>query len=136
MRILMSIKRNPLNLVLMIGVAGFYFLNNVYFKHVAKGLLRQFLICYFNDLICPLFFFAYANTLLITVHRELTKLWQLFVVSLCAGLVWEYFAPYIKENSVSDLWDIVCYQTGTCVYWGLLRCSNRIRERGKDNAAA
>lgn len=117
MKILFSIKKRPLNLVLLVGAAGLYLLNNLYLKHVTGGLLYEFMNGYFNDLICPLFFLSYSNILLISVSREMSKLWQLALFSLAAGLVWEFFAPVIKKGSITDLKDLVCYQLGTIVYW-------------------
>ena len=136
MRISISIRKNLLNIFLVFVVAGLYLLNNVYFKYVTKGILCQFMNGYFNDLICPLFFSAYSNILLGSVHKKLSKLWQLAIISLCTGLIWEYFAPSVNAGAVSDPWDIVCYELGTVLYWSLLKCINEIKERRKINDAA
>ena len=81
----------------------------------------MFFIGYFNDLICPLFFFSYANMLLITVGKEIARLWVICLVSLCTSCVWEFVAPLMKPSSTTDPLDIFCYITGGVVYWAILR---------------
>ena len=87
-----------------------------------NGNVRLFFICYFNDLICPLFFFSYANMLLNTVDKEINRIWAICLVSLCTSCVWEFVAPFIKPSSITDPLDIVCYMTGGIMYWAILRC--------------
>lgn len=70
-KIVESIRKRPVNLMLLILVVFAYWINNLFLKEHSGGLLRVFFIGYFNDLICPLFFFSYANMLLITVGKEL-----------------------------------------------------------------
>jgi len=123
MKLILSLKRCPLNLILILCAALLYLLNNLYFKRAADGILQGFMLGYFNDCICPLVFLAYSNILLITVNKMVSRLWILSTITFAAGLVWEFFAPILKANSVTDMRDIVCYQLGTVVYWGLLQLS-------------
>ena len=116
-KIIGSIKKKPINLVLMIIVLFLYFLNNTYLKVHTVGFVQKFLICHFNDLICPLFFVAYSNLLLISVNRELKKLKWIMIFGFCSGLIWEFVAPLIKPSSVTDILDLLFYTLGTFLYW-------------------
>ena len=116
-----SIRKRPINLILILSVISAYFFNNLFLKEHSSGLLRLFFVCYFNDLICPLFFFAYANLLLITVNREITRLWMTCLIGICTSCVWEFIAPIMKPSSKTDPVDIICYVFGGVVYWAILR---------------
>lgn len=116
-----SIRQKPVNLVLILVVLGLYFLNNLVLKVHTRGRLQYFMICHFNDLICPLFFFGYCNLLLITADKEIKKLHWIMLAGLCSGLVWEFFAPVLKPSTVTDWMDIVCYLLGTFLYWCILK---------------
>ena len=116
-KIVESIRKRPVNLMLLILVVFAYWINNLFLKEHSGGLF----IGYFNDLICPLFFFSYANMLLITVGKEIARLWVICLVSLCTSCVWEFVAPLMKPSSTTDPLDIFCYITGGVVYWAILR---------------
>ena len=120
-KIVESIRKRPVNLMLLILVVFAYWIKNLFLKEHSGGLLRVFFIGYFNDLICPLFFFSYANMLLITVDKEIARLWVICLVSLCTSCVWEFVAPLMKPSSTTDPLDIFCYITGGVVYWAILR---------------
>lgn len=120
-KIIRSIKQKPINLILIIIVLFLYFLNNTYLKSYTKGIVQKFLICHFNDLICPLFFISYSNLLLISVNRELKKLKWIIVFGFCSGLIWEYVAPLIKPSSVTDMVDLLFYTLGTFLYWCIVK---------------
>ena len=119
-KIVESAKKRPINLVLIGLVICAYWLNNSFLKVHSEGIVQMFLICYFNDLICPLFFFSYANLLLLTVKKEIRKLWVVISISICTSFVWEFVAPFIKPSSTTDPLDILCYVTGGIVYWAIL----------------
>lgn len=115
-----SIKKCPLNLFLIILVSGMYLLNHFVLKKSLWGIAWLFCVCYLNDLMCPLLFFAYANLLLLTVGKELKGCAKILAASFCAGMVWEFLAPVVKPSAVTDFWDLVCYMTGGLLYWALL----------------
>lgn len=121
-KLIKSIQKRPINIILVVIVLVAYFVNNKFLKIYTNGNVRLFFICYFNDLICPLFFFSYANMLLNTVDKEINRLWVICLVSLCTSCVWEFVAPLIKPSSTTDPFDIVCYIIGGIVYWAILRC--------------
>lgn len=115
-----SIRSCPLNPFLMILVSGMYFLNHFVLKKSLRGMARLFCVCYLNDLMCPLLFFAYVNLLLLMVGKELNGCFKILAVSFYVGLVWEFLAPVVKPSSVTDFWDLACYMTGGLLYWALL----------------
>lgn len=120
-KILISVKSNPINLILMVIVFVLYFFNNIILKKYTNGLIQYFFICYFNDLICPLLFFSYSNMLLISVNKELKSLKWIMLMGLCSGLIWELFAPIIKSSSVTDIVDLIAYLFGTFLYWCIIK---------------
>lgn len=124
-KIVLSIKRKPVNLWLITIVSCLYFLNEFYLKEHTSGLIQSFFVCYFNDLICPLAFIAYSNLILITANREIHKFGWLLLFGLCAGMVWEFVAPLIKASSVTDIMDLACYVSGTLLYWCIMRVFRR-----------
>lgn len=124
-----SVQKRPINILLMIFVSGLYLANNLIIKPNSGGILHMFFCCYFNDLICPLFFFAYTNMLLLTIDKELTNFWAICGMGVIVSVAWEYCAPYLKSSSVSDPVDIVCYMAGSVMYWGLLKLFIYIQKR-------
>ena len=120
-KIIDSIKKRPLNIVLMIVVSVLYILNNKMIKPLTTGSIHIFFVSYFNDLLCPLWFLGYVNLLMITVNKEVTRPKALFLICMSGGLVWEFFAPLIKKGSVTDPMDLLCYVFGTIAYWIILR---------------
>lgn len=120
-KIVRSIKKRPFNLISMVTVSILYVLNNKVVKPNTTGLSHVFFVSFFNDLICPLWFLAYVNLLMITNDKEILELKKLLLICLGAGLVWEFVAPFLKKGSVTDPWDLVCYAIGTIVYWIILK---------------
>ena len=120
-KLLKSIKYRPLNAILIVSVLFLYFLNNSVLKNITTGIVYEYCVCYLNDLICPLFFLAYSNLLLITVRKELTSLRSILLVSIPAGLIWEFVAPLMKSSSVTDPIDLICYLLGSLIYWWILK---------------
>lgn len=127
-----SIRKRPINLILIIFVISAYLFNNLFVKEHSSGLLRLFFVGYFNDLICPLFFFSYANMLLITVNKEISLLWVTCLISLCTSCVWEFVAPLMKPSSTTDPLDIVCYVIGGIMYWTILHYIKNRDERTRE----
>ena len=130
-----SIKKRPINLILIVVVICLYFFNNIYVKDHTAGMVNEFFICYFNDLICPLFFISYSNLLLLTVGREIKRLKWILIFGFVSALIWEFLAPVLKDGSVTDLIDIVCYMTGTVIYWLILRLFISRKDCMNDKAA-
>ena len=116
-----SIHKRPFNIISMVIVSILYVLNNTVFKTNTTGQFKIFMVSYFNDLICPFWFLSYVNLLLITKGKEIIHLWKLLTICLMSGFVWEFAAPLIKKESVTDPYDLVCYAIGTFTYWIILK---------------
>ena len=116
-RTIQSLKSNLLDLIILVTVSLLYQFNNHYIKANTAGIPHEFFVCYFNDLMAPMFMLSYSNILLHTVNRKITKL--LYVIAFCLfiGAVWEFFAPFIKKGAVWDPFDILCYLIGGLFYW-------------------
>ena len=112
-----SLKEMPINIILIIIVLALYILNNTYLKHATSGIVQYVLICHFNDLMCPLFLMSYANLLLITVGRKVVSLKSIMFIVIPAGLIWEFFAPFIKPSTTTCLYDLLCYVIGGVLYY-------------------
>ena len=84
-----SIAENPTDLILLFVTAALYLLNNLILKQNTRGVLREFLICYFNDVMAPIALLAYSNILLGTTGKRLCSIRHILLFCLCAGFVWD-----------------------------------------------
>lgn len=123
-----SIAKAPMDLILICIIALLYTLNNIVLKQHTTGIIREFLVCYFNDLMAPMFLIAYSNIVLGTKEKRLYRIRHILPFCLCAGIVWEFFAPIIKNGSVTDPFDIIAYLIGGSMYWVL----EKVRTRKND----
>ena len=112
-----SIKRKPLNLLLILVVICMYFLNNFYFKYRTEGIVKYFLVCYLNDLIAPILLISYANILLISINYEINKIQWIIFLGFGAGLLWEFVAPFYRTSATTDFIDLCFYVLGSIIYW-------------------
>ena len=123
-----SITKEPMDIIVICVIAILYLLNNKLLKHNTTGALRMFLVCYFNDFMAPIFLLAYSNILLGTKNMRLGKIKHILPFCLCMGCIWEFFAPIIKNGSVTDPYDIIAYLLGGGMYWVI----EKIRTRKDD----
>lgn len=108
-------------MVLIVLVIILYIFNNGVLKQISCGGIHYFFVCYFNDFLCPLFFVAYCNLLLLLVEKELLKLKWILLLCLSTSLIWEYFAPLLKPTATADMLDILFYLLGGFLYWLILK---------------
>lgn len=116
-----SIRKKPINFILIAMVLVLYILNNSFLKSVKNSVMHYFFVCYFNDLICPLLLLGYSNILLLTVGHELRKIQHILLFCSATSFVWEFIAPIFKRSSVTDYGDILCYLCGGIIYWWIMR---------------
>ena len=76
--------------------------------------------CFFNDLICQLFFLPYVQIFLIWAEREIKSYIGFLTVGMTAGLIWEFFAPLINAKAVTDIYDLICYLIGVHIYYAIV----------------
>lgn len=127
-RLIQSIKANLLDTVILIAVSVLYLLNNKYIKAATVGIAHEFFVCFFNDLMAPMFMLAYSNILLGTVNRRIERPVQIFLFCLIVGFVWEFVAPLMKAGAVWDPLDILCYLIGGGIYGVLQKGKAIIRD--------
>lgn len=114
----MSKKAN----LIIIGITVVMYAANQFIKtKIPVEAIRWFMSCYFNDTIGGMTFMAYCNIVFSFYNRKMTKLWQILLLLLCAGLFWEYVTPIFRKNTVSDIWDVVAYMIGGFLYWLIAR---------------
>ncbi len=116
-----SLKEVPLNGYVIAATAVLYCFNRFFLKSHTSGWINYLLRCHFNDFLCGALFTAYSNVFLQTRKVMLNKLPHILAYCFCAGLVWEFVAPFIRKYSTPDWIDILCYMLGGFVYWLLLR---------------
>ena len=124
--IIYSIKKRPINIWLIIIVVCLYGLNNHYLKSITTGDIQYFMICYFNDLICPILLLSYTNILLISIDQEMKRAQTILLFGFCAGIAWELISPLIKSSTTTDLMDIFIYTGGSLFYWCMYTLAEKI----------
>ena len=107
-------KANPLCMMITIVL---YLMNQMVFKKCFTGTVGYFCNCFFNDLICQLFFLPYVQTFLIWAKREIKSYIGFLAFGMTAGLIWEFFAPLINAKAVTDIYDLICYLIGVHIYY-------------------
>lgn len=109
------------NLIFIIVTIALYIINQVIKTRIPIEPIRWYLSCYFNDTIGGITFIAYCNIVFGLYKRKMTKLWQIELLLLVAGIFWEYITPLFRASTTTDIWDIVAYMTGGFLYWILVR---------------
>ena len=107
-------KANPLCMMITIIL---YLMNQLVFKECFTGLVGYFCNCFYNDLICQLFFLPYVQIFLIWAEREIKGYIGFLTVGMTAGIIWEFFAPLINAKAVTDMYDLICYLVGVHIYY-------------------
>ena len=133
-KIIKSLKEVSINGYVIVVTAVLYCANRFYFKAHTSGWLNYLLRCHFNDFLCGALFTAYSNVFLNTRKVMLSKLPHILAFCFCAGLVWEFVAPYIRRYSTPDWIDILCYVLGGFVYWLLLHSNLGLGTRGNNDS--
>ena len=67
------------------------------------------------------------NILLGTTGKRLCSIRHILLFCLCAGFVWEFLAPTLKEGSVTDPCDMIAYLFGGSAYWIMLLIGSSVR---------
>lgn len=116
-----------INLIITIICICLYAANVFVFKKTDNK-IQPFFICWFNDLLAPVFVLSYIN------YRfgELYNFHSLIrVLLLCTTftVIWEFAGYIIKQNSVFDPVDIACYYIGGTAYYIIIKIYNAIKKR-------
>lgn len=94
-----------------------HLMNVLVFLKINNSSLHYFFSGYFDDLLAPILLLSYVNLILSIYNKKIYTLRYLILFILLVSIVWEYLVVYIKPNSVSDPFDILCYVLGTIIYW-------------------
>ena len=111
------IKKYQKDITTLLIAGSLYLINNLFIKKLTSGNIQYFFICYFNDILAPLVILPYCNILFEYVNIKLIDFKYIIIFILICGFVWEFLAPFIKENSFCDLFDFIAYITGAAIYW-------------------
>lgn len=107
-------KVNPIGIVI---AAFIYLINKLFLIRHVSGFFGYFCRCHLNDLVCPLFFLGVSQIMLIWAEHEIHSYKFCVLLGMAAGFIWEYFAPLINANAVSDPIDLLCYFVGINIYY-------------------
>lgn len=90
---------------------------NKYFINVGNtGVLSTFMNWYFNDIVGACGYCSYCDyASVLFTEKSLTR-YSLFLLILISGIVWEYITPMFREDTISDVYDIVAYIIGAGIY--------------------
>ena len=116
-----SIKTEPFHIFTFAAGMAIFFINENILKEATTSSFNFFCNCYLNDLFAGPILLSYTNILLGMRDKRLKNLPLTLLYCFAAGLVWEYVAPFVKPQSVPDIWDIICYLTGGFAYWIIYR---------------
>lgn len=106
-----------MDLLALGSAGGEYLLNRLWLRRVTAGWLREFFVCWANDVFAGVFMVAWLNLLLGFGKLGRVRSWRQTVPFLLAcALLWELVAPAFKPEAVLDLWDFAAYQTGGLIY--------------------
>ena len=120
-----AIWSRKVNVVCITIAVCIYFLNKTLLIDQMTGFVGYFCRCHLNDFVCPLFFLGYCQILLIWINHEIQSYRNCILLGMVGGLIWEYIAPLINPKAVSDVIDLICYFSGTSLYYFLLKSSSK-----------
>lgn len=116
-----NIKRKPFNILVFVLCTIIWACNECYLKKATSGVVNYIAVCYLNDYLAPILFLSYVNIILSTRNVEINRLYSIIMICLINGMIWEYLAPYVKEDSVADILDILAYLIGGITYWLIIK---------------
>ncbi len=111
-----AVRQNKHELICAAAVTVAYMLNKLIFINITSGDWGYFFRCYFNDLICPIFFLSYCKFIFSLAKIRINNYFIFLGIGMAAGFAWEYVIPLFKHNSISDPYDLLCYFVGTHIY--------------------
>lgn len=105
---------NKRNVGILVGVLAIYSLNQLFLKSLGIPFFNNYL----NDLLAVPLFFALINSIsLYKSNKQVTSLKYLIPITVFLSFLGEYVAIFLRQGSVSDWWDVLCYFIGMYVYY-------------------
>lgn len=116
---------NLINTIILIVCIVLY-LSNIFILKKAESPFQLFFICWFNDLIAPIFALSIIN---LKFGKKISFYTISRIAILCTvfAVVWEIIGSHIKPNSVFDITDILCYYYGGIIYYCIFLIYNHIK---------
>lgn len=98
-----------------------YIINQLFLKKI--GIL--FFNNYFNDLLAVPLYFSLLNLISLTISKKEIKSFKtLLIITIILSFMGEYLAIFLRNGSVTDYLDIVCYFIGMVSYYILKNIEN------------
>ncbi len=112
-----------------------YALNRFFLKYAFDGFIGYILKCHFNDFLGGICINAYIDFIILNskyyLRYKFFKLYQIMLISLVCGLLWEYIFPLFWEHGTSDYLDVFAYLIGGIVYWCIITTIRKKKKNGK-----
>ena len=118
---MIRVRKGRRDLLCMMIALALYAVNRLFLKNVISGTAGIFFSCYFNDLLCPLVLIPMVQLILESRGCRIIRYSHLMIFILACGVIWECFIPLIKEGSVCDPLDFLCYFAGASIYFLLMK---------------
>lgn len=90
--------------------------------------IERFFRGYFNDLVGSFGFAALCNFLLVFSKRTLRRYFDVVLLMLFCGIVWEVITPLFRQDTVGDIRDMVVYLIGGSLYYFLILAIKRYKK--------
>ena len=114
-----QIKKYAFDLVLMSVALLLCVINKKVKNNVIEPHMHLFLCGYFNDLVGAIAYSSICDMIFRSNGRKFRHLLKVIMIMLFCGIVWEYLTPLIRNDTVSDLYDIIAYVSGGIIYYFL-----------------
>lgn len=108
------------NILIIIITLILYVINQNIKGQIQIPFLGYFMRCYFNDFIGAITFCAYCNFIFNLNNKSMDKLWQIELLMLFCGWIWEVVTPLFRQDTVFDILDFAMYLIGGIVYYFIL----------------
>lgn len=80
--------------------------------------IEYFLNCYLNDILGTIVFLLCFSEILYAIKKDITlRLIHIELIVLFCGVFWEYITPIYRQDTISDMWDIIAYLFGGLCFW-------------------
>jgi hypothetical protein len=116
------VKKYLITNILLLSFCTFVYSVNIWFKQQPLSEGFPFIRNHLNDTMAMVVVLSCTSiTLNISKINNISSL--KLIIHMCAfcGILWEFVAPLIKPNSVTDYWDILCYYIGGLIYYLIIK---------------
>ncbi len=113
-----------LNLFLILFFIFLYILNQKYLKHYLDLCFFRY---HFNDILAGGIIITYINLLFIFLRKSqycLRRFWIIVCVNIVIGFFWEFITPFYRQDSITDVYDLIAYTSGGCLYYIIINVFN------------